>query len=118
VKALSLLELAAAVADRAPSCRKAYRLAAVAVRTDGLLVSAFNVQALGQKEQRRGHAEYRLHSKLTSGSVVGVARVNALGEWAMAKPCVACETLLRNRRVRVVYYTIAPDEYGVLNLDE
>ena len=115
MKPQQLLELAATVANRRPSHARAYQLAAFAERRDGLLVSAFNVQVPTQRPPR-GHAEYRIHSKLTVGSVVAVARLSSTGEWALAKPCKACEALLRNCRVKKVFYTIGPREYGALEL--
>jgi tRNA(Arg) A34 adenosine deaminase TadA len=90
-----------------------YPLGSVGIRPDGLVVSSFNVVT----EPHRcpsGHAEHRLASKLQPGSVVFVARTDKNGDWALARPCVHCETRLRNARVSRVYYTIRPNEYGVM----
>lgn len=95
--------------------KKANSFGAVGVRPDGLVVSSYNVLVEGQRTLR-GHAEYRLHSKLISGSDVYLVRTGSTPEPRLAKPCVACETLLRQRRVRRVYYSIGTGEYGVLQL--
>lgn len=108
----TLLEMAAEFADcaRRPLT---YRLAAIGLRPDGLVVGACNVSVKGQRTPE-GHAEYRVHSKLRPRSIVAVARV-CHGKWANAKPCASCETILRNARVKRVCYTIGPGEYGIID---
>lgn len=50
-----------------------------------------------------------------SGSKIYVARIRkADGEVAMARPCPICETALSAYGVKRAYYTIAPNEYGVM----
>mgnify|MGYP003511981740 CR=1 FL=1 len=117
MKPKELLDIAASFAWREPKWRGDMLMAAVSVRSDGLFVASRNVQVPAQRTPH-GHAEYRLHSKLKKGAVVAVARVTRAGEWANAKPCKGCETVLRNRRVSVIYYT-DPDEpegYGTIIL--
>jgi hypothetical protein len=93
---------------------RAFLLGAIGLRKDGAMVSAIN--AVAQSPNRQLHAEYKLSKKLDRGSVIYVARVRLLdGEFAMAKPCHDCEKVLRSRYVRRVYYTIANNEYGVLD---
>ena len=114
-----LFALAASICRRQQARRPRgsnYFLSAVALRPDGLLVSSFNVTIPNQRTPR-GHAEYRLHSKLTADSIVYVARVKADGSIGLAKPCDDCENVLRQRRVARVYYTISDDEYGVMEFD-
>ena len=91
-----------------------FRLGAAGKRADGALVASFN----GAQEQPRWqhHAEARLCRKLTPKSIVAVARVLADGSWAMSRPCKNCETCLRRIGVKRVYYTIAPNEFGILIL--
>lgn len=93
-----------------------YNFGAVGIRADGLVVSPYNV-GLPTVRCPEGHAEIRLSKKLGSGAVVFVARVKDDGTWTMGKPCKACETKLRNLRVRKVFYTIGPKEYGVMDLE-
>lgn len=95
--------------------RSVYRLAAVGVRADGVVVQSRNGCIFHQRIPR-AHAEARLARKLTPGSVVYVARTLKDGTVAMAKPCVSCQNCLRHRGVDRVYYTIAYNEYGVLKL--
>lgn len=91
---------------------KAYRFGGIGVRADGAVVKSRNGSGLGPVPEH--HCEARLCRKLTPGSTVYVARVSRAGDWALARPCANCERLLRNRGVARCYYTIAPDEYGVL----
>lgn len=94
--------------------RRDHRLGAVARRSDGALVTAYNGSP--QFPVASAHAEYRLARKIDCGSIVWIARITKDGKWAMAKPCHNCERLLRARRVHTVYYTIGPNEYGCLRL--
>lgn len=117
MKPKELLDLAVNFAKREPRWRGDMLMAAVSVRPDGLLVASRNVQVPAERVLT-GHAEYRLHSKLQSGCVVAVARVNRSFAPAMAKPCISCETILRNRRVSAIFYTDPrePSGYGVIIL--
>lgn len=83
----------------------------IARRKDGTLVYSTNI--LVQKPTPEGHAEARILRKAGHGAVLWIARILRDGSWAMAKPCPDCQTLIKNRRVSRVYYTIGPDEYGV-----
>ena len=62
------------------------------------------------------HAEHRVLKKAGKGPILYVARIDRYGHWAMAKPCNLCQTLIKNRRVKRVYYTITKDEWGVMEL--
>lgn len=115
LKLHDLLDLAVITARKRIGKSVSYNLAAVGCRTDGLIVSAYNVTT-AEGPTKVGHAEYRLSSKLTRGSVVAVARVSAYGVPAMARPCKACQTILRNYNVSKVIYTIAEDEVGIMEL--
>ena len=108
MKPRELLDMAINFAKREPKWRGDMLMAAVSQRSDGLFAASRNVQVQAQRTPE-GHAEYRLHSKLRKGAVVAVARVTRDGQVAKAKPCKGCETLLRNRRVSVIFYT-DPDE--------
>ena len=93
---------------------RAFKLGVVAVRKDGVMV--FTSNSVSQEPNRRAHAEWRAAGKIDYGSTVYVARVRLLnGEFALAKPCFACEKVLRSRKVKRIYYTISHNEYGVLD---
>lgn len=86
-------------------------LAAIGERSDGILVMATNVRT---KNQFHGaHCEVRLLKKCDVGSTIYLVRITRDGKWAMSKPCVKCQTLIKNKRVKKVIYTVGPDEYSV-----
>jgi tRNA(Arg) A34 adenosine deaminase TadA len=98
--------------------QQGFYLAAIGVRRDGAIVRATN-KALRDGSSNpipSTHAEARLCRKLDAGADVYVARVTRDGSWAMSRPCEGCQSALRARRVRRVYYTIGPGEYGVMHL--
>lgn len=90
---------------------KNYLFGIVALRKDNVYVYSKN--SLVQTPSPDGHAEARVLKKAGHGATLWVARVLRDGAWAMAKPCQICETLIKNRKVVKVYYTIGPGEYGV-----
>lgn len=108
-----MLLLAAGVAISKDD-RRTFRLGAIGMRSDGVLVSALNgptkIPCPG------GHAEARLSLKLTFGATVWVARVIADGKLALARPCKTCMCRLRSKRVSRIVYTISDDEYGVIDI--
>ena len=110
------LELALRFAAREDE--RGYALGAVGLRTDGAIVTARNgaVRPLAVGHVKPGHAESRLTRKLDVGAVVYVSRRLRNGAWAMARPCLSCQGLLTAKGIVKVYYTIAPGEFGVLNL--
>lgn len=107
---MKYLELATRIA-LANTQAKTYLFGAVALRSDGAIVTSTNIRT--QTPEHSAHAEYRLLKKAGRGSTIWVARIDRQGDWAMAKPCPKCQTLIKNKGVERVYYTIAPDEYGV-----
>lgn len=116
VKIERLLDLATGAAlTRLQSKEQHFRLGAAGLRKDGAIVVSYNG---AQKEPVwKHHAESRLCRKLTPKSVVAVVRVLADGSWAMARPCDNCRECLERMGVKKVYYSIRPDEYGVLILN-
>ena len=95
--------------------RKHHLLAAVAKRKDGAIVSSRN--GMTQVPRPSAHAEARVLKKAGHGATLYVAKVQKKsGEWGLAKPCKNCMTLIRNMKVKRVFYTIAPQEYGVIDL--
>lgn len=112
MKPVYYLNMAAGAAIRDDG--RTYHLGAVAIRSDGALVSARNART--ECPNRLAHAEYRVARKADVGAIVFVARVTRDGQWAMSRPCSNCQRAMKSRGVKKAYYTIAPEEYGVLNL--
>jgi tRNA(Arg) A34 adenosine deaminase TadA len=109
-----MLAISVRVALMGDTDRK-YCLGAVAKRTDGALVYAYNGRPLNVHAP--SHAEFRLSKKLDSSSTVFVSRVNRnTGVIALSKPCNACQIALKSRNVNKVIYSITDKEYGVMFL--
>lgn len=104
------LELAAAYAPSTVEDPRCFRLGAVGLRSDGVVVYARN--GSGWLPSPDAHAEARLVRKLDRGATVYVARILANGEWAMAKPCPTCMPRLRAKKVVRVFWTINKNEFG------
>lgn len=92
--------------------KKNFHLACIAKREDGVFVYSVNTGVMSQPTPS-GHAEYRVLQKSGQNAILWVARVYKNGDWAMAKPCRKCKAFIKNKKVKKVYYTIAPNEYGV-----
>lgn len=89
-----------------------FYLAAVALRKDGTLVCSVNNMV--RQPTPSAHAEARVLRKAGAGSILWVSRVLKDGvTWAKAAPCKTCRTLINNKLVSKVYYTIGPNEFGV-----
>lgn len=93
--------------------RRAFMIGAVGVRNDGVIVVSRNSSAHDVTPDV--HAEARLCNKMTTKSVVYVARWLRSGGYANAKPCPSCELRLRALGVKKAYYTIENNEHGVIN---
>jgi tRNA(Arg) A34 adenosine deaminase TadA len=110
-----MLQMAAETAISRHHDPRTFLLGAVGVRNDGVIVSSRNIAATDCAPQH--HAETRLARKLTPNSTVWVARVaKGTGGWAMARPCAGCERRLRVAGVTKVVYTIAPNEWGIIDM--
>lgn len=109
-----MLRLAAKMAAESKDKHKSFSLACIAQRSDGVFVFATNIICPEHKTPS-AHAEARALRKSTSNSILWVARVLKDGSWALAKPCETCQSLIINRRVKKVYYTIGPLQYEVWN---
>ena len=108
---MKYLDLAAKIAMGGDN-NKSYLLAAIVKRKDGAVVVSLN--SLTITPQPAAHAEAKVLRKADAGCELYVARVlRASGDWACAAPCPRCQALIRARGVKRVYYTIAPNEYGV-----
>jgi len=96
---------------------RTYYLGAYGIRADSARVRARNGAALYLAPE--AHAEVRLCRKLDRGAVVYVARISRIdGGYRIAKPCANCRKALKQRGVSRVYYTIGPNEYGVIDFDK
>lgn len=116
-KIWAYLEIAGRTASKRKHDQRAFWLGAAAERSDGVIVTSCNGPS--PERERKVHAEYRLSKKLDHGATVYVARVRIKdGKFANARPCSNCQNALRARKVKKVYYTIGPNEFGVMYFDE
>ncbi len=90
---------------------KDYLFGCLAFRDDGTEVRSRNQRVRGPHPQ--AHAEARVLRKAGMNAILYVARVTRDKKWGLAQPCKTCQTLIRNRRVKRVFYTIGPNEFGV-----
>lgn len=91
-----------------------WKLGAAGLRSDGVLVVSFNGNP--KEPEWTAHAESRLCKKLTPNSVIAVVRVGQQGEWCLSRPCPSCQRCLKRVGVKRVYFSIAPNVYGVMDL--
>ena len=109
------MEIAGRTATKRDHDARDYWLGAVGVRGDGVIVMSANGPA--PDKTREVHAEYRLSKKLDYGATVYVARVRMVdGKFGKARPCADCQNALRAKKVKKVFYTLGPDEFGILYL--
>lgn len=108
----SYLQVAAKVATK--GAPRDFYLGAVGIRSDGTLVFSCNLPS--QLPTPAAHAEARLARKLDQNSTVYVARVLRNGDFAMSRPCVSCMSALKAKHVKRIFYTIAPNEWGRIDL--
>ena len=96
------------------SDKRFFLVGSVGVRKDGVIVGAPNAPT--PEPERKTHSEYRTCQKLDHHSTVYVARIlRKNGDYAIARPCYDCANVLRSKRVKKVYYTISPNEYGIFD---
>ena len=110
-----MLSLAATVAREALNRQdnRSFRLGAVGMRNDGVIVFSRNIAATDVTPS--AHAEARVIKKLTPESFVWVARISRnTEEWALARPCWRCLNQLKTAGVKKVIYTISPNEWGTI----
>lgn len=108
-----MLKLAARV-SRLKRDERRYYLGAVAERSDGIIVCAQNGSP--PEPCAEHHCEFRLTRKLNKWSTVYLARTIANGVWANSRPCRTCQIAMKSIKVKEVYYTVGPDQYGCLKL--
>lgn len=92
---------------------------AVGIRSDGVIVASPNGPAkIRENTSERGyfaeaHAEFRISYKLDVGSTVYVIRLRRGDKKVrLAKPCETCQTVMRAKGVKRVYYSISEDRKG------
>lgn len=107
---MKYLDLAIRIAKGGTEERN-YRIGCVGIRTDGAIVVAPNL--LTKRPEHTAHSESRVLRKSDAGVTLYVARIHRDNNVALAKPCVKCQALIKNRRVRRVFYTISNSEYAV-----
>ena len=115
--------LSKAAAQALKSRYRRWPMGAVIVKSGRLLARACNEQKNspsipGMPANRCSvHAEAAvLRLAEGRGATVYVARMGRRGQRALARPCSACEELLRSHGVRQVVWTIDDHSYGVTNL--
>lgn len=96
----------------AKDAQRQYRIGAVGIRNDGVIVGASNVPS--RKQIVNAHAEYRTAKMLTIDSIMFVVRISRSGNLRLAKPCEKCQKYLKFRKVRKCYYSIDNENYGVM----
>lgn len=102
--------------------RRAFWLGAVYIRADGKIVKARNGESFSTKYESFSshpayHAEGRVLRKADHEGILYVARISRNnGDLALAKPCPKCSTLIEKYKVRYVYYTIDPFNFGIWNV--
>lgn len=85
----------------------------VGVRLDGIVVTSTNVaiyKDLLNVDSFYGaynHAEYRLCSKMDKGGEIYIVRVRRDGTWGNSAPCRFCRTLIKNKKIRAVHYSVS-----------
>ena len=110
-----MIKLAAKAAKIHKRDKRLYQMGAVAIRADGVIVCSSN--GASQDVDPSMHAEARVLRKAGFGASLFVARVRKLdGTTAMAKPCPACEALIRNRGVKVVCYSTDNGGYETIRI--
>ena len=118
---LDLLLLAAKISlPKDPNDARNFWLGCVGLRDDGVLVSAkngssqFSHSVEQYQLQPNCHAEGRVLRKLGKYGTIFVSRVAKKdGALAMAQPCTMCAVRIAAMKVRKVYFTINPAQYGV-----
>jgi tRNA(Arg) A34 adenosine deaminase TadA len=110
---MKYLDLAIRIAKGGSEDRN-YLIGCVSLRADGAIVVAPN--SWTKEPEPKAHAESRCLNKSGFGATLWVARIVRSGEWACAKPCIKCQALIRNKKVKRVFYTTGPNRYECWNV--
>lgn len=112
---MKYLDLAIRIA-KGGSENRSYLIGCVSLRTDGAIVVAPN--SWTKEPEPAAHAEYRAIKKSGLGATLWVARITRNGIWANAKPCIKCQALIRNKKVKRVFYTVSHNTYSCWNVKD
>lgn len=125
---LTLLRQAACVALSNGRDRRGFYVGSIGIREDGAKVHSKNSAIIETQNRHpqsqffiyrrfpQAHAESKLVQKLGFYGTVYVARVaRGSQQLAMARPCSTCQQILKAYKVKKVYYTISPTEWGMWN---
>lgn len=102
--------------------KRGFWLGCVGIRYDGVRVESKNIAMISKSsdEYERNphiHAEGRTLKKMGKGGIIYVARVSKIERnLVMARPCPACQILIRAHRIEKVYYTVNNTQYGILDI--
>jgi hypothetical protein len=116
-----MFQLAAQTAKRYKKDRRIYLHGAIGIRRDGTIVTARN-SATDTVDKRTKtlsatHAETRLCKKLDMGSTIYVVRISRKdGLLTDSKPCNDCIRSMKRLKVKTIYYSITPNEFGTIHL--
>lgn len=123
---LKELKLAAKYALSNSNDARNFLVGSIGVRRDGCIVHARNEAVFDTASRDKkskyfiykrfpeSHAEARLTKKLGYDAIVYVARIaKSTGDFAMARPCLCCQAILKSYNVQKVYYSISPNEWGL-----
>lgn len=121
---LDMFKIAGKVAvPNCPNDLRTFWIGSVARRdVDGVVVKSRNGSAKPNKKdeqtwtpQPRAHAEARLLQKSGKNATIYVVRISRLtGNFAMSRPCGHCMSKMRAAKVKMCYYTIDANRYGVI----
>jgi tRNA(Arg) A34 adenosine deaminase TadA len=114
MKLVKLFRLAKKTAIKGSKIRR-HRLGAVGVRSDGTIVKSPN--NCNRFPEPQAHAEVRVCRKVDWNSTIYVVRILKSGEYALARPCKTCQSIMRLHGVKRCYYSIDSNSYGVIVFD-
>ena len=113
---MKYLELATKIAKANAAVEKHFLFGIVAQRNDGTIVISTNIRT--RNPMIAAHSEARILKKCDQGATLWISRIDRMGNWVMAQPCSQCSSLIRNRGVRKVHFTISNGVYGVWDVSK
>jgi tRNA(Arg) A34 adenosine deaminase TadA len=104
-------EIAINAIDYDACYRKNHNFGVVAIRKDGSIAMSNNI--LTQNPHPAAHAEKRILAKAGFGATLYLVRVKRDNSWGLAKPCKHCQTLIKNKKVEKVVYSVDNNQYCI-----
>jgi hypothetical protein len=105
---------------------KGYWIASIGIRYDGVVIKSANAgvrvaeNSIAKfREIPLSHSEVRTLRKMDCGGILCVARTLRIKNLSLqeslriSRPCLVCRNHIKSKRIKKVYYTISPYEYGV-----